>query len=181
MGFAGKTTNISKGLIEPKLFFLFTYSIGKMYMSRIEDDIQQEIFNDNFSKAIVNLVYTSNHLVQLMQSLFKPHELTQPQFNILRILRGQYPKAATINLLIERMLDKSSNASRIVDRLEAKGLVTRKQCNDDRRAVDVLITAKGLKMLSTIDDEMIIWEESINKLSETEISQLNHLLDKIRG
>lgn len=150
-------------------------------MSRIEDDIKQDKFKNHFSKAIINLIYTSNHLGQMMQHLFKPHQLTNPQYNILRILRGQHPKAATVNLLIERMLDKSSNASRIVDRLETKGLVTRQQCKDDRRAVDVSITEEGLELLKVIDDEMIVWEDKISNLTEDEASQLNNLLDKMRG
>jgi len=101
-----------------------------------------------------------------------------PQFNLLRILRGQYPKPATINLLIERMLDKTSNASRLVDKLEAKNLVTRKQCPNDRRTVDVLITQAGLDLLSRMDEEDIY--QAINNLTEPEARQLNLLLDKIR-
>lgn len=150
-------------------------------MSRIEDAIKQGKFKSEYSKAIVNLLYTSNHLQQLQLQLFKPHDLTGPQYNILRILRGQYPNAATVNLLIERMLDKSSNASRIVDRLEFKGLVTRKQCKDDRRAVDVLITDKGLNLLSSIDDEMTKWELQYKNLTDQESEQLNSLLDKMRN
>jgi len=101
-----------------------------------------------------------------------------PQFNILRILRGQHPQPATINLLIERMLDKTSNASRLVDKLEAKGLVTRKQCPNDRRTVDVMITAAGLNLLLQMDKEDIY--QSLNNLTGQEAEQLNLLLDKIR-
>lgn len=150
-------------------------------MGRIEDAIKQDKFKNEFSKSIVNLLYTSNQLQQLQQELFKPHHLTGPQYNILRILRGQYPGTATVNLLIERMLDKSSNASRIVDRLEAKGLVTRKQCKDDRRAVDVQITDEGLKLLSNIDNEVYQWENDFRNLTDSEAQQLNELLDKMRG
>ena len=101
-----------------------------------------------------------------------------PQFNILRILRGQHPQPATINLLIERMLDKTSNASRLVDKLEAKGLVTRNQCPNDRRTVDVMITAAGLNLLLQMDKEDIY--QSLNNLTDQEAEQLNLLLDKIR-
>ncbi|MEM9339815.1 MAG: MarR family transcriptional regulator [Bacteroidota bacterium] len=111
----------------------------------------------------------------------RPFCLTIPQFNILRILRGQYPKACTVNLLIERMLDKSSNASRIVDKLEEKGLVVRKKCQNDRRAVDVLISQEGLDLLGKIDVEMSHWEAKIRKLSEHESEELNRLLDKFRA
>ena len=150
-------------------------------MSRIEDAIKQESFKNEFSKAVVNLFYTSNYFQQVHLELFRSFDVTQPQFNILRILRGQYPQAATVNLLIERMLDKSSNASRIVDRLESKGLVTRRQCKDDRRAVDVLISQKGLDLLSKIDVALSGVEKEICELTDEESKQLNYLLDKMRG
>ena len=96
-------------------------------------------------------------------------------------MRGQHPKPATVNLLIDRMLDKSSNASRIVDKLEQKGLVKRSQCSKDRRAVDVYISDAGLKLLEEMDVKMDEWEKSHNNLSEREAATLNVLLDKIRG
>ena len=149
-------------------------------MGNLEQDIKQKHFKNEYSKAVVNLFYTSNFFHQAHLELFKSFDITQPQFNILRILRGQYPQAATVNLLIERMLDKSSNASRIVDRLEAKELVTRRQCKDDRRAVDVLISPNGLELLSKIDKALDNLENEICKLSEEESRQLNYLLDKMR-
>lgn len=147
----------------------------------ISDDIKQPVFKSELNKAVINIIYTNNWLNQKQVAFFKPHGLTTAQYNILRILRGQYPNPATVNLLIERMLDKSSNASRIVDKLESKGLVARKQCTNDRRAVDVLITQKGLDLLAQIDDELRQWEETIRNLSEAECAQLNELLDKMRG
>ena len=124
----------------------------------IAEDIKQEKFKSEFSKAVVNILFTNSWIGQKNAQLFKSNGLTTPQFNILRILRGQHPKPATVNLLIERMLDKSSNASRIVDRLEEKGLVIRKQCSNDRRAVDVLISESGLELLKKMDVEMDQWE-----------------------
>ncbi len=147
----------------------------------IGEDIQQKTFTSNFNMAMVNIMYTSSWLHQKQQELFKPNRLTTPQYNILRILRGQYPRPCTVNLLIDRMLDKSSNASRIVDRLEQKGLVSRKQCADDRRAVDVLISNKGLTMLDRMDAEMKQWEERLRNLTEEEAILLNELLDKMRS
>ena len=94
----------------------------------IAEEIKQEKFSSQYSKAIINVIYTSSWLNQKHLDLFKKHGLTTPQFNILRILRGQHPNPSTVNLLIDRMLDKSSNASRIIDKLEQKGLVTRRQC-----------------------------------------------------
>ena len=146
----------------------------------IAEAIKQEKFTSEFSKAIINIAYTSSWLQQQHLALFKEHALTAPQFNILRILRGQHPNPSTVNLLIDRMLDKSSNASRIVDRLEQKGLVSRKQCKDDRRAVDVYISDKGLQILSELDVKLKSFESGLSKLSESEAETLNLLLDKLR-
>ena len=146
----------------------------------IGEDIQQKEFKSELSKAVINVVYTASWLNQRMGELFKGHDITRPQFNILRILRGQHPKPATVNLLIERMLDKSSNASRIVDKLESKGLVLRKQCSDDRRAVDVLISASGLQLLDELDKKVDELETGIWGLTEKESEELNSLLDKMR-
>jgi len=146
----------------------------------IAEEIKQEKFASEFSKAVINIIYTNSWLHQKQLELFKEYGLTTPQFNILRILRGQFPKPSTVNLLIDRMLDKSSNASRIVDRLEQKGLVTRKQCKDDRRAVDVYISEDGLKLLQELDSKLVTFEEDLRNLNEEEAKTLNELLDKFR-
>jgi DNA-binding MarR family transcriptional regulator len=147
----------------------------------IGEDIKQKSFKSEYTKLVINLIYTQAWLSQHQHTLFKPHGLTVPQYNILRILRGQHPKPATINLLISRMLDKSSNASRIVDKLEQKGLVERRQCNNDRRAVDVIITEKGLDLLKKLDGVVDAWEKDTCKLPEEDARQLNDLLDKLRS
>lgn len=147
----------------------------------ISEDIKQSHFKSEFNKAIINIIYTNSWLSQSQVGFFKQFDITTPQFNLLRILRGQHPNPATVNLLIERMLDKSSNASRIVDKLESKGLVDRKQCSKDRRAVDVLITKKGLDILAEIDEQMEVWEKAIKNLSDEECATLNSLLDKMRA
>lgn len=146
----------------------------------IEDDIRQAKFRNEHNKAIVNLLYTHSWLSERMSSVFKPFGLTAPQYNVLRILRGQKGKPATVNLIIERMLDRMSNASRIVDRLEAKNLVSRQQCSQDRRAVDVCITEKGLDILAQIDTIMDKWEKELRIISEDEAKELNRILDKLR-
>ncbi|WP_420319243.1 MarR family winged helix-turn-helix transcriptional regulator [Ekhidna sp.] len=147
----------------------------------IAEEIKQEKFKSEFSKVIVNIIYTNAWLQQQHLKLLKERGLTIPQFNILRILRGQHPKPATVNLLIDRMLDKSSNASRIVDKLEQKELVIRKQCSNDRRAVDVLISKRGLDLLKDLDAYLDEWESNNDKLSEKESEKLNELLDKLRS
>lgn len=150
-------------------------------MMKIEEEIKQSSFKSEHQKAHINLIYTSGWVQQAQASLFKPFGVTLPQYNVLRILRGQYPKPATISLLIDRMLDKTSNASRIVDKLEAKELVTRKQCPADRRTVDVLITEKGLALLKEMDGLESGDGTGITHLTAQEAEQLNRLLDKIRG
>ena len=111
---------------------------------RIEEEIQSNKFEDNYHKAAINISYTSGWLSNVFRDKFEKHNLTQQQFNILRILRGQYPKPATVNLA-ERayMIDKMSDASRIVDRLVQKGLVSRCTNTRDRRAVDIRISDAG--------------------------------------
>ncbi|WP_073286397.1 MarR family winged helix-turn-helix transcriptional regulator [Hymenobacter psychrotolerans] len=148
---------------------------------KIEDEIKQPTFRDAYQKAYINLLYTAGWLEQRQAAAFKPFGVTLPQFNILRILRGQHPKPATVNLLIERMLDKTSNASRIVDKLESKALVTRKVCPSNRRAVDIRITDAGLELLSQMDVAMAQNPTGLQHLSEEEAAQLSVLLDKIRG
>ncbi|WP_026236514.1 MarR family winged helix-turn-helix transcriptional regulator [Pontibacter roseus] len=147
---------------------------------RIEEEIKQNTFKNPYQKAYINLVYTSGWVQQEQSAQFKPFGVTLPQYNILRILRGQYPEPATVSMLIERMLDKTSNASRIVDKLVAKELVTRKQCPNDRRTVDVLISQKGLDLLQQMDELEGGKGTGITRLTEEEAEQLSLLLDKIR-
>src|ERR1700729_4528859 len=120
---------------------------------RIDDEIQSSKFEDNYHKLVINIAYTDSWLSNSFRCKFEKYNLTQQQFNILRILRGQYPKPATINLLKERMVDKMSDASRIVDRLVQKGLVSRCTNNKDRRAVDIRISDQGLAILDIMDKE----------------------------
>lgn len=147
---------------------------------RIEDEIKQPVFRDEYQKAFINLIYTAGWLQLRQAGAFKPYGLTSPQFNILRILRGQHPLPATVALLIDRMLDKTSNASRIVDRLEEKKLVTRTVCPANRRAVDIRITPAGLALLNQIDASGALDPRDKMGLSELEMRQLNGLLDKLR-
>jgi DNA-binding MarR family transcriptional regulator len=148
---------------------------------RIEEEIQSTNFEDNYHKAVVNITYTYGWLNNTFRCKFEKHKLTNQQFNVLRILRGQYPKPATINLIKERMLDKMSDASRIVDRLVQKGLVSRCTNNKDRRAVDIRISDKGLEVLTIMDNEFKPKEILKNNLSEEEAVKLSELLDKLRG
>lgn len=147
----------------------------------IENDIQQYAFRTPYQKVVINLLYTSSWVSSQYGTLLKPFDLTGPQYNVLRILRGQHPNSVTVNAIIERMLDKMSNASRLVDKLEAKQLVTRTVCPSDRRAVDVKITDQGLWVLAEIDRQQDHWERRLHTLTEPEATLLSELLDKLRA
>ena len=148
---------------------------------RIEDEIKQPIFSSEQQKAHINLLYTAGWLQLRQSAAFKPFGLTLPQFNILRILRGQHPLPATVALLIDRMLDKTSNASRIVDKLEEKCLVTRLVCPANSRAVDIRITQAGVDLLARIEKSGAIRTDELGQLTGDEIRLLNVMLDKIRS
>ncbi len=147
----------------------------------LEKEIFQEKFKSSKHKAILNIFYTYNWLYEKHVRELKPYDLTVQQFNILRILRGQFPKPASIKLLKQRMIDKMSDVSRLVEKLRVKGLVERSTCSNDRRNVDVKITEEGLELLSKFDLIDDALQNSITNLSEPEIENLNHLLDKLRG
>jgi DNA-binding MarR family transcriptional regulator len=148
---------------------------------RLEEEIKQKEFRNENHKAIVNLIYTFNWLDSKARIFFKQYDLTPPQFNILRILRGQHPKPCTINLLKERMLDKECDASRIVERLRLKELLERNQSSIDRRSVDIIISEKGLQLLDEIDKKIDNFNNIISSLNKEELLKLNQLLDKARG
>lgn len=120
-------------------------------------------------------------MIQFHSMVFGKYNLTIQQYNILRILKGRYPGAATVKLIRERMLDRMSDASRIVELLRKKGLVERNICNTDRRRMDVVITNKGTNLLKEIEKESELLDKRLSTLNEEEIVLLNNLLDKVRG
>lgn len=148
----------------------------------IETDIKQATpFRSPYQRVLVNVMYTSNWLANSQMQMLKPFGLTLQQYNVLRILRGQSPNPVKVSDITERMLDKMSNASRLVDKLVAKKLVIRTECPSDRRAVDVVITDEGLALLKKLDVYQSEWSEiQRNKLSEEEAFQLSQLLDRLR-
>jgi len=148
----------------------------------LEKEIKQvKKFESPYHKLAINLIYSGNWLNGLQLNLLKPFNITPQQYNLLRILRGQHPQPATVNLIIDRMLDKMSNASRLVERLRVKGLLERKPCPNDRRQVDVLITEKGLNLLKLVDKEQEKFYANLKTLNTREAETLNKLLDKLRG
>lgn len=146
---------------------------------KIENEIKSK-FDSEFHKAVVNIIYTNNFIIDQLNLAFKQFGLTRQQYNVLRILRGQHPQSASINIIRERMLDKMSDASRIVDRLKVKGLILKNISKDDRRHTVVMITDKGLEFLEKLD---LIQDELNHKmeiLTADEAAELNRILDKIR-
>ncbi len=132
-------------------------------------------------KVILNLLLSQTKISEVLHASLKEYDLSTEQFNVLRILRGQKGKPANMCIIQERMIAKTSNTTRLVDKLLAKGLVTRQVCEQNRRKMEVLITQKGLDLLLILDPLMQNSEESFtNKLNTEELEQLNDLLEKIR-
>lgn len=148
---------------------------------RIEEEIKQKEFTDTYNKAIVNLHFTQSYLVTRQSSLFKPFGLSPEQYNVLRILKGQKGNPITVSSIQERMLNKMSNASRLVEKLKQKEMVVREECPTDRRQVDILITEKGMDVLNQLHSQMHELNRSLIQLNDDEVNQLNFLLDKLRG
>lgn len=148
---------------------------------KIEDEIKGR-FRNGYHKGLINMTYTVNQLnYQLLQSI-KEHGLTEPQYNVLRVLHGfRNEGPISINFIKERMLDKSSDVSRIVDNLLEKGLIIRKESPSDRRQKEIDITKKGLTLLSEMIDCDKKADLLLHKLTLEEVGELNRLLDKIRG
>lgn len=145
----------------------------------LENDLRQKFRNES-QKAILNILFTGYFINDQMNDLFKKHDITRQQYNVLRILRGQYPGHASVNLIKERMMDKMSDASRIVERLRVKELVNRKSAENDKRAVEVTITQAGLQILAEMQGPVDDMEKLLDPLTPEETRQLNELLDRIR-
>lgn len=148
---------------------------------KLEDEIQQKKFKSEQHKLAINIFYTYNWLSYSNHQNFKTEDITTQQYNVLRILRGQYPETCNLKLVKERMLDRMSDASRIVDKLKTKGFLERRECPNDRRNVDLLITEKGLNLLKSLDYIDDRFKNTFKNLSSSELKQLNDLLDKARG
>jgi len=148
---------------------------------KLEEEIKQEQFRNEYHKLAVNMFYTYGWLMRNNNQLFEKFGITPQQYNILRILRGQFPNYASINLLKERMLDKMSDASRLVERLREKGFINRNISENDRRKAQVIISPSGLEILNEIDKLDDKFDQNLSKLNNNEIKVLNKLLDKLRG
>jgi len=148
---------------------------------KIEDELKGRFRNERH-KALINLFFTEKQLTYSMMQLLKKHGLTEPQYNILRVLRGfRSQGTSSIGFLKERMLDRSSDVSRLIDKLYDKGLVDRKENGSDRRLKDVEITENGLQLLTNMDGFEQKADTMLQNLTDDEVNELNRLLDKIRN
>ena len=151
-------------------------------MPSIEEEIKQSTFRSPAHKTQINIIYTAAWINKETSASLRPFGLSIQQFNILRILRGRGEKPSTVKLLTERMIDKMSNASRLVDKLKEKGYVRRQECESDRRRVDIVITEAGLdivaKASAAVENNML---EKFRNLQDADFDQLSNMLDRLRG
>lgn len=147
----------------------------------LEQDIKQEKFSNEFHKMAINIMFTSSWLHSGNTARLKPHGITPEQYNVLRILRGSHPQKMMLSEITKRMIDKSSNCTRLVEKLRLKNLVSREICADNRRQVDIGITTKGLSALKKIDEQAEGCVASLKNVNSIEAKELNRILDKLRG
>ncbi|MAZ28111.1 MAG: MarR family transcriptional regulator [Cytophagaceae bacterium] len=147
----------------------------------IEKDLKLTHKTGLESKVLINLTYTTRQIEEALSSLLKEYGLTIQQFNVLRILRGQQGKPASLNCVQERMVDRSSNTTRLVDKLIAKGLTNRRICPSNRRKVEIEITEKGLQILSETDPKInALNNAQVKNFTKEELTQFNEFLDRLR-
>jgi DNA-binding MarR family transcriptional regulator len=146
----------------------------------IEKDIQQPNFRNEYQKMGINIIYTANWLNEKIAQILGNEEITQQQYNILRILRGSDTPLSTLKIR-ERMLDKMSDTSRIVDRLIGKGLVEKNTCVKDKRLVDITLSKKGIQLVEKLDQFNDQIDTIIKGIDEKEAVMINQILDKIRS
>ncbi|HEX7755670.1 MAG TPA: MarR family transcriptional regulator [Niabella sp.] len=145
----------------------------------IQEKLNQRHFKSSYHKLALNLLFTSTYLESFLKQHFKKEDLTIQQYNILRILRGSFPKPLSTLQIRERMTDRMSDTSRIVDRMVTKELVTKNINVADNRLVDVVITDKGLEKLATLDGIEDRIAELFNAISPDEAEETSQILDKL--
>lgn len=149
---------------------------------KLENELHTKHISSPKQRAWLNLLVTTSRSSAILGTVFKKKGLTEQQFNVLRILRGKYPETVNLCDIQERMVDKNSNATRLVEKLRQKGLVERQTCENNRRKVDIRVTDDGLKLLSELDPEIEeVIDQLFRNLNEAEIRQLDGLLERFRG
>ncbi|SIT93756.1 MarR family winged helix-turn-helix transcriptional regulator [Pontibacter indicus] len=148
---------------------------------KLEDELKMPKFRSPFQKASLNLMFTGEWMMARVDGLLKPYDISSQQFNVLRILRGQHGKPLNLFTIQERMLNRMSNATRLVEKLRLKGLVTRELCEQNRRKVEIAITKKGIELLDSLDPLMKqLEEDTFKSLTEAEAQHLSDILDQVR-
>ena len=147
---------------------------------RFSEIVKQSKFSSNQAKAVLNVMYTANWLEDLVRRQLKPYGISHEQYNVLRILRGNHPDTYALQQIRERMLNRWSNASRLVEKLRKKEYVTRRQSKENRRKVEIKITDKGLDLLEQIDEEVPMDSLYREGLSSEEAQTLSENLDQMR-
>lgn len=150
-------------------------------MKRLEDEIKQKTFKSEKEKVLVNLIFTYNYFQHTFELLMQPFKITPQQYNILRILKGQYPNAISLKEIKSRMLDKNSDVSRVVERMRKKNILTRTINPNNRRAVEIKITQQGITLLEKIAPQLENYHNTLVQLNDKELKLLNQLLDKLRN
>ncbi len=149
---------------------------------KLEDEIKQtKPFNSEMQKLVLNISVTSSWLNSIIAEKLKPYDISPPQYNVLRILKGKYPECYCNQEITQRMIDKSSNATRIVDKLVDKRLVNRVEDRNDRRSVNIKITNKGIKLLEEIDKVPFSNNTKMKDFNEEKAKIMNEWLDELRG
>ena len=147
---------------------------------KLEDEIKQKSFASPYHRMVVNIMFTGNWVQKELMAQLRPFGISLQQHNVLSILRGQYPNPSTLGLIQERMLDRMSNATRLVDKLLEKGYVDRCQCPENRRKVDIVITPAGMELLLKTNNLLQQITERYAHLTTEEATLLGNLLDKVR-
>lgn len=148
---------------------------------KIEEELKSTVEYNIATKVVLNLTYTQNVISERFNEVLKPYDISGEQYNVLRILRGQKGCPANMCIIQERMLARTSNTTRLVDKLLLKDLVTRNVCPENRRKIEVLITQKGLDLLIELDPKIKEYQEFFsNNLTDEELIQFNNLLEKYR-
>jgi|SRR5258707_6188334 len=147
----------------------------------IEQDIKQEKFGNEYDKVAVNILFTGSWLSHINSIRLKKYGITPEQYNVLRILRGSHPGSLMLAEVTARMIDKSSNCTRLVEKLRQKGYLKREVCKNSRRQVDITILDRGLALLKKVDAETESWLNTLKNITKSEAQELNRILDKLRG
>jgi len=162
--------------------FVVPTTIVNTFMVSFEQEIQTNSKIAPRIRAGLNIIHTSYWLNDRLNSFFKGFDLSQPQYNVLRILRGQRGRPINLKDIHSRMIERNSNTTRLVEKLRIKELVDRTTCAENRRKVEISITKKGLALLGQIDPELSKMESEIFKrITKSDAVDLNILLNKLRG